>query len=112
MCNIGKWFWYEGLTIAEYLQNSWYFFYYKREKNYNKFCEMDDLVHYNFLGLCVDWPVFFPDVMFVYKKIAVDDEHFNPGAPANERNFFNKLCYFGQKINKKKVKKITHVNIF
>ena len=73
---------------------------------------MDDLVHYNFLGLCVDWPVFFPDVMFVYKKIAVGDEHFNPGAPANERNFFNKLCYFGQKINKKKVKKITHVNIF
>ena len=61
MSNIKKWFWYKNLTIIQYLQNLWCFFYYKREKNYHEFCEMDELIHYNFSWLCVDWPVFFPD---------------------------------------------------
>lgn len=38
--------------------------------------------------------------MFI-KKIEIGDENFQPGAPANERNVYNKLLHFGKKINKK-----------
>ena len=40
---------------------------YKREKNYH---EMEELINYNFSWLCIDWPVFFPDLMLIYENIA------------------------------------------
>lgn len=58
---------YKDLTIIQYLENLWCFFDYKREKNYH---EINEVIHYNFSWLCVDWPVFFPDLMLIYEKIA------------------------------------------
>ena len=33
---------------------------------------MDELIHYNFSWLCVGWLAFFPDLMFIYEKIAAE----------------------------------------
>ena len=75
----------------------------KREKKLKKeFDKFDELINYNFWWLCFAWSSFFPDIMVVYEEIISANEHFFPGAPANQRSYFKKLRYFGKKVNKKK----------
>ena len=45
---------------------------------------------------------FFPDLLYVYEQIEAENEHYCPGAPSNERNYFNNLSSF--KNTKKSIK--------
>ena len=89
-----KMMWYDGLSSVKYLQNFCCFFYSKAEEKKN--CVNNELIDYNFSCYIL---------VMSYNKIDELDK-FDPGAPCNERNFFNSLCHLGNKMNKKQQTKI------
>ena len=97
------WSFFKDMSTVEYSQNLWCYMSVKREQNnWNEFSIFDEYIGYNFWFLCIDWPKLFPEIMYVYKKIVIGDENFHTGAPANQRNFHNKLRNFGKIMNNKK----------
>ena len=91
------WSSFKDLSTIQLIQNLWCYMDIKRERNsWYEFDIFDEYIGYNFWFLCINWPKFFPD-MFVYKKVEEIDKHFDPRAPANEGNVYNKLLHYGKK---------------
>ena len=64
--------------------------YYSVKKEGKKRNYLESYSELNVQHFSQKWPNYFPDIELVFVEIENGNEEFSPGAPCNERNYFNK----------------------